>query len=74
MTKAQVTKIKQLTPLIQAIKSKCFDCSANSFHEIKMCPCKDCPLFNFREGLPNFTRGNIEGTAKNGSEGRAENE
>ena len=51
MTKAQLQKIKELTPLIKAIREKCLDCSAGSSYEVSMCVCPDCVLFPYRMGL-----------------------
>ena len=51
MTKAQAKKIKELTPLIQSIKSRCLDCCANSQYEVKMCRCSTSVLFPYRLGL-----------------------
>ena len=51
MTKAQLQKIKELTPLIKAIREKCLDCSAGSSYEVSMCVCPTCALFPYRMGL-----------------------
>ena len=51
MTKAQIQKIKELTPLIKAIRDRCLGCSANSSYEVKMCVCPNCPLYPYRMGL-----------------------
>lgn len=71
MTKAQTNKIKELTPLIQAIRNRCLDCSANNSYEVSMCVCPDCALFPYRCGLnspeQDFTRGKLEKTPKNAS-------
>ena len=68
MTKAQAKKIKELTPLINAIKSKCLDC-AGSVYEVKMCVCDKCGIFSHRLGLnsqqADFTREILEKTPKN---------
>lgn len=37
-----------MTPM-QAIKAKCIECS-ESAREVKLCPVKDCALWNFRTG------------------------
>ena len=55
MTKAQLKKIKELTPLIQAIRNRCLDCSANNSYEVSMCVCRDCALFPYRCGLNSET-------------------
>lgn len=39
----------KLTP-IKAIRAKCMECSAGSFNEIRYCPCKSCPLYEYRFG------------------------
>lgn len=38
-----------MTPL-KAIRAKCLDCCCGSFNEVKMCPCTDCSLYEFRFG------------------------
>ena len=38
-----------MTPL-QAIKEKCMDCCCQDSKEVKLCVCKECPLYNFRFG------------------------
>lgn len=40
---------KRLTP-IQAIRSKCRNCSADQLAEVRRCRIKDCPLWQFRMG------------------------
>lgn len=32
----------------KAVKAKCLDCSNYQVQEIKECPCKLCPLWNYR--------------------------
>lgn len=76
MTKAQLKKIKELLPLIKAIRLRCLDCSAGSGYEVKVCPCDSCALYPFRMGLNSqegkFTRGKTLETAKNVSGGEFE--
>ena len=38
-----------MTPM-QAICTKCLDCMNGQKHEVKLCTCSDCPLFDFRLG------------------------
>lgn len=38
-----------MTPM-KAIRAKCLDCCCGSAHEVKLCPCQDCPLWPFRFG------------------------
>ena len=38
-----------LTPL-KAIRLKCLDCCLGSSHEVRLCPCKDCPHYPYRFG------------------------
>lgn len=40
---------KKLTPM-KAIRAKCMDCSGGSFHEVRECPCVECPLYAYRSG------------------------
>ena len=35
---------------LKAIRAKCLDCCCGSSHEVKLCPCPDCPLHSFRFG------------------------
>ncbi len=39
----------KLTP-IKAIRAKCLDCSCGQFKEVKLCPVKNCPLYEYRNG------------------------
>ena len=41
--------MKHITP-VKAIRTKCLDCTAGQYKEIKECPCPDCPLYPFRLG------------------------
>lgn len=34
----------------KAIRLKCLDCSAQQAHEVRRCPCTDCPLWRYRMG------------------------
>lgn len=44
-----------LTPL-QSIKKYCLDCSGDSIFEVKSCPAKTCPLYQYRSGKSGRTR------------------
>ncbi len=47
---------KNITP-IKAIKAKCLDCCCGQREEVRECPMKDCPLWQFRLGKnPNRSR------------------
>ena len=76
MTKIQANKIKELLPLVQAIKDKCLDCSAGSFNEVKHCVCTGCVLYPYRTGLKSkhqdFTREKSQDTAENTSDNQDE--
>ena len=81
MTKAQAKKIKELLPLINAIKNRCLDCSAGSNYEIKMCVCPSCALFPYRLGLNSETsktthkkQGSAVKTTSGDGSGEAKNE
>lgn len=39
----------KLTPM-KAIRAKCLECSSGQFKEIRMCPVKTCPLYEYRDG------------------------
>lgn len=39
----------RLTPLT-AIRLKCMDCCLGSSHEVRLCPCTDCPHYPYRFG------------------------
>ena len=44
-----------MTPL-KAIRAKCLDCVCGQPQEVRLCPCKDCPLYPFRMGKnPNIS-------------------
>lgn len=34
----------------KAIRLKCLDCCCGQYTEVKLCPCKDCPLWCYRLG------------------------
>lgn len=34
----------------KAIRAKCLDCCCYQVNEVKLCPCKDCPLWCYRLG------------------------
>jgi hypothetical protein len=53
----------KLTPL-KAIRAKCMDCSDMSAKEVRLCPCKECPLYPFRFGK-NPSRKGIGGNIQN---------
>lgn len=38
-----------MTPL-KAIRAKCLDCSCGSANEVRLCPIKDCALYEYRFG------------------------
>lgn len=38
-----------LTPL-KAIRAKCLDCSCGQRQEVRCCPIKSCPLYEYRMG------------------------
>ena len=40
---------KVMTPM-KAIRAKCLDCCGGQYSEVKMCPCTNCPLHDFRLG------------------------
>ena len=44
-----------MTPL-KAIRLKCLDCCVGSSAEVKLCPIKDCSLYNFRFGKNPFIK------------------
>lgn len=39
----------KLTPM-KAIRAKCVDCSNGQVKEIRECPVKTCPLYEYRSG------------------------
>ncbi len=57
-----------MTPL-KAIRAKCLDCCCEQPSEVRLCPCKDCPLYPFRFGK-NPNRAGIGGE---NTHSRAEN-
>ena len=38
-----------MTP-IKAIRAKCLDCCCGQVAEVRLCPCKSCPLYPYRFG------------------------
>lgn len=38
-----------MTPM-KAIREKCLDCMCGNANEVRLCPPKDCPLYDFRFG------------------------
>ena len=38
-----------MTPM-KAIRAKCLDCMYDSAKEVRLCPSKNCPLFQYRLG------------------------
>lgn len=38
-----------MTPM-KAIRLKCLDCMCGSAHEVRLCPCLNCPLYPYRFG------------------------
>lgn len=65
MTLAQSRKIAQLLPVLKAARLRCLDCSAQNPYEVENCVCPDCPLYPFRSGTLNFTRGKSQEVAEN---------
>lgn len=39
----------KLTPL-KAIRKKCLDCCCGQVKEVRLCPIKRCPLYEYRDG------------------------
>lgn len=35
---------------IKAIRAKCLECSNGQIIEVRLCPCTDCPLYEYRFG------------------------
>lgn len=40
---------KHLTPM-KAIRAKCLECSNGQAKEVRLCPVKNCPLYELRSG------------------------
>ena len=40
----------RLTP-IKSMRAKCLDCTGNQPKEVRLCPCKKCPLWGYRMGV-----------------------
>ena len=34
----------------KAIRAKCLDCCCGQAIEVRLCPCKTCPLYSYRMG------------------------
>lgn len=39
----------KLTP-IKAIRQKCIECSNGQYKEVRLCPIKECALYEYRNG------------------------
>lgn len=39
----------KLTPM-KAIRAKCLECSCGQYKEVRLCPIKDCALYEYRLG------------------------
>lgn len=46
-------KLRSTNSPLKRIKAKCIDCSAYQWKEVKLCPVKDCPLWDMRNGHKN---------------------
>ena len=44
-----------MTTPLKAIRANCLEC-ADSTHEVKLCPCVECPLHPFRFGKNPFIK------------------
>ena len=42
-------RMAKLTP-VKAIRAKCLECSNGQFKEVRLCPVKNCPLYEYRNG------------------------
>ena len=59
----------EITSPLKAIKAKCLDCCCGDRSEVKECPSKDCPLWQFRLGKnPNRAKSMSEEQRKAASE------
>lgn len=62
MTKAQLKRIKELLPILKAVRERCLDCSAYSSYEVQNCVIPSCPLYLYRFGtLPSEMPKNNKG-------------
>lgn len=41
--------MEKLTPM-KAIRKKCLDCCCGQVKEVRLCPIKTCPLYEYRSG------------------------
>ena len=41
---------KKITNPLLAIRKRCLDCCCYQEKEVRLCPAKDCPLYDFRFG------------------------
>lgn len=49
MAKKKVKVKAERTPL-KAIRAKCLECSNFQYDEVRLCPCTDCALYEYRMG------------------------
>jgi len=54
---------KEIRKPLKAIRQNCLDCVCGSAHEVRLCPCTNCPLYPFR-----FGRNPYYGESKNDAE------
>lgn len=57
------------TPL-KAIRKKCLDCCAQQYLEVRLCPVKTCPLWQYRMGKNPFRERNFTNTQERDATGR----
>ena len=53
-TDTESTDSEVITSPLRAIRAKCIDCSGGSISEVRLCPCKRCPLWPFRNASNPF--------------------
>lgn len=53
-TDTESTNPEVITSPLRAIRAKCIDCSGGSISEVRLCPCKHCPLWPFRNASNPF--------------------
>ena len=51
----------KLTPM-KAIRAKCLECSCGQFKEVRLCPVKECALYEYRLGHRPTDKENIDET------------
>lgn len=51
MEASETVSLRVIPTMTKAIRAKCIDCSAGDRAEVRRCPVKSCPLWQWRFGM-----------------------